>query len=39
MTYIAYREDLEKPAPDETDVVGKIVEALHRNNVWAYNKY
>lgn len=38
-TYIAYSENLEKVRPDEDELVGKIINVLHRNNKWAFKKY
>lgn len=38
-TYVQYREDLERPAPDEDNVVTKIIKSLRRNNEWAFKKY
>jgi len=39
MTYVKYNPNLERPRPDEDKFVDKIVEALHRNNEWAFKKY
>jgi hypothetical protein len=39
MTYVTYRQNVEQPASDENKIFGKLVESLHRNNAWAYNKY
>ena len=38
-TYVQYREDLERPATDEDNVVTKIIKSLRRNNEWAFKKY
>lgn len=38
-TYVPYSDDLERERPDEDELVGKIVKALHRNNEWAFKKY
>jgi hypothetical protein len=37
--YVAYSESLEHPSPDEDELIGKIVKALHRSNEWAFNRY
>jgi hypothetical protein len=37
--YVVYRDDLEQPRPDEDQLVKKIADALHGNNVWAFKKY
>lgn len=37
--YVAYSEGLKHPSPDEDELIGKIVKALHRNNEWAFNRY
>ena len=38
-TYVTYREELERPRPDEDELIDKIVKALHSNNEWAFKKY
>ena len=38
-TYVKYSDDLEQVAPDEDELVGKIVKSLHGNNEFAYRKY
>jgi hypothetical protein len=37
--YVRYRDDLERPRPDEDQLVKKIADVLHGNNQWAFKKY
>lgn len=37
--FVRYSDDLEQPRPDEDELVKKIADALHGNNVWAFKKY
>jgi hypothetical protein len=37
--FVLYSAGVEKPKPDEDEVIDKIVEVLHRNNVRAFKKY
>jgi hypothetical protein len=37
--YVRYRDDLERPRPDEDQLVKKIADVLHGNNEWAFKKY
>jgi hypothetical protein len=37
--YVRYRDDLERPRPDEEELVKKIADVLHGNNQWAFKKY
>ncbi|MGE5697816.1 MAG: catalase family protein [Candidatus Sericytochromatia bacterium] len=37
--FVRYSDDLEKPRPDEDEVIKKIADALHGNNEFAYKKY
>jgi tetratricopeptide (TPR) repeat protein len=39
LTYVTYSDDLERPRPDEDELVNKIVKVLHQNNEWAFRKY
>ena len=39
VAYVRYRDDLERPTPDEDQLVKKIADALHGNNEWAFKKY
>jgi hypothetical protein len=37
--FVRYRDDLERPRPDEDQLVKKIADVLHGNNEWAFKKY
>jgi hypothetical protein len=37
--YLRYSDNVEQPLPDEEELIGEVVEALHRNNEWAFKKY
>jgi hypothetical protein len=37
--FVRYSDDLEQRQPDEDELVKKITDWLHGNNVWAYHKY
>jgi hypothetical protein len=39
MKYVAYSDDLERRPDDEEELIGEIVEALRRNNEWAFKRY
>jgi hypothetical protein len=38
-SYVRYRDDLERPRPDEGQLVKQIADVLHGNNEWAFKKY
>ncbi|MFG1935150.1 catalase family protein [Mycobacterium sp. NPDC048908] len=38
-SYVRYRDDLERPRPDEDQLVKRIADVLHGNNEWAFRKY
>ncbi|MGV9678436.1 catalase family protein [Nocardia sp. NPDC003482] len=38
-TYLRYREDLERPRPDEEEIIDKIIEVLRHNNERAYHTH
>ncbi|WP_019929743.1 catalase family protein [Nocardia sp. BMG111209] len=38
-TYLRYRDDLERPRPDEEEIIDKIIAVLRRNNERAYRTY
>jgi hypothetical protein len=38
-TPVRYLDSMDRPAPDEEALIGDIVEALHRSNVWSYQKH
>jgi len=38
-SFARYRDDLERPRPDEDQLVKKIADVLHGNNQWAFKKY
>jgi hypothetical protein len=37
--YLRYRDDLEKPRPDEEQIIDKIIAVLRNNNEYAYRTY
>lgn len=37
--FVRYREDVERPRPDEDQLIKKIADVLHGNNQWAFKKY
>jgi hypothetical protein len=37
--YVAYKPDLEQLLPDEDKLIDEIVQALRRNNEWAFKRY
>jgi hypothetical protein len=39
MTYVPYHPGVEQRLPDEDAIIAKLVDSLHRNSVWTYNKY
>ena len=38
-TYVPYSNNMNQPSPGEDQLIDKIVEALHRNNEWAFKRY
>jgi hypothetical protein len=37
--FLRYSDDVERPRPDEDELIKKIADSLHGNNEWAFKKY